>query len=67
MLAVTPGLSAAPLMAAAMPDRVLLVESMLMVAVLPPVEMVRVPVPTAVFAPANALDDRLAAVARFCT
>ncbi len=66
-LAVTPGLFTAPLIAAAMPDKVLSVESMFMVAEFPPTAMTNAPVPTAVFAPANALDERLAAVARFCT
>src|SRR6202051_4410929 len=63
IVAVTPGLSAGLLMASAIPDRLLFVVSMLMALDLPPTAIVKVPVPNVGFA----AEDRLAAVARFCT
>ena len=67
MLAVTPGLLGALLIAEAMPASVLSVPSIAMLAEVPPTVMSSVPVPTAVVALAKAAVDRLAAVARFCT
>ena len=68
MLAVTPGLSTAPLMAETMFDRVSLLESMTMFEVLLPTEMLRVPKPTAESALATgAAEVRVCGVARFCT
>src|ERR1700681_471299 len=63
IVAVTPGLSAALLMASAIPDRVLFEVSMLRALDLPPTAIVKVPVPNVGFA----AEDRLAAVAKFCT
>ena len=67
MLALTPGLFGAALMAAAIPARVLSLESMVIGAETPPTESVSVPVPMATAEFATGVEDRLAAVARFCT
>ena len=67
MLALTPGLFGAALIAAAIPAGVSLVESMLIEAVEPPTAIVKVPVPTAEVALATGSDVSVAAVARFCT
>ena len=67
MLAVTPGLSGAALMAAAIPASVSLLESTLMVDVAPPTLIASVPVPIAVVEPATAAEVRVAEVARFWT
>src|ERR1700675_3841779 len=68
MLAVTPGLLLAELMAEAMPARVLWVVSILIDVEAPPTAIVRVPVPTTVVEPpTNAWDVSVAGVARLFT
>jgi hypothetical protein len=67
MLAVTPGLFGAELMAEAIPCSVLSVESMLIGAVRPPTVIFSVPVPTVEVALATGPDDSDAAVAMFFT
>ncbi len=68
MLAVTPGLLLAELIAEAMPARVLSVVSMLIDVEAPPTAIVRIPVPTTVEEPpSNGLDVRVADVARLFT
>ena len=68
MLAVTPGLLDAELIAAAMPASELLVESMVIAVDAPPTAMVRVPVPTAAALPANTgFEVKVAEVARLFT
>ena len=68
MLAVTPGLLSAELIAAAMPASVLSVESILIDVEAPPTAIVRVPVPTTVEEPpTNGLDVSVAGVARLFT
>ncbi len=62
-----PGLFGAELIAAAMPDRVLSVESMVMDEVAPPTEICRVPVPTVELALAMGCEVSDEAVARFWT
>ncbi len=67
ILALTPGLFGALLMAATIPCRVLFVLSMVIDVDAPPTTMLRVPVPMLEVALATGCEDRLAAVARFCT
>ena len=67
MVALTPGLFGAALIAEAMPASVLSVGSMLMVAEELPTLMVKLPVPIGVAELATAAEVSCVAVARFCT
>ena len=67
ILALTPGLFGALLMAETIPCRVLLVLSMVIEDDAPPTVSVRVPVPMVEAALCTGCEDRLAAAAKFCT
>jgi hypothetical protein len=67
ILALTPGLFEALLMAPAIPARVLSLEEMAMVADVEPTLIVKFPVPTVVAELVNAADVSVVEVARFCT
>jgi hypothetical protein len=67
MLALTPGLLVAPLMAAAIPASVLSLEVIAMVADVPPTLIVKLPVPMVVLELVTGAEVRVAALARFCT